>query len=297
MFAYSREVLHLSEAEAYFRIAVARAARRLPVLLVKLADGRLHLSGIAILAPHLTEENCEAVLARAEGKSKKRIEELVAELQPKPDVPAVIRRLPAPPAPAPRLCPERVEAPASPPAAASAAPATLEPLAPERYKVSFTASSELRGKLERLQDLMDEDLAAVIEAAVTEKLERLEAKRYGTTRNPRKSPEGVEAPASRYIPAPIKRVVVNRDDRQCTFLDPTGRRCSERRGLEFHHDDPYGRGGDHHPSRIRLLCKTTICFALKKTMVRTSSMHIEDEPDEERSFDHGRSHYLGTRLQ
>jgi hypothetical protein len=144
----------------------------------------------------------------------------------------------------------------SPAAAASAAPATLEPLAPERYKVSFTASSELRGKLERLQDLMDEDLAAVIEAAVTEKLERLEAKRYGTTRNPRKSPEGVEAPASRYIPAPIKRVVVNRDDRQCTFLDPTGRRCSERRGLEFHHDDPYGRGGDHHPSRIRLLCKT-----------------------------------------
>jgi hypothetical protein len=51
----------------------------------------------------------------------------------------------------------------------------IEPLAPARYKVQFTASAELRDKLERLQALMrssvpDGDLAAIIEAAVTEKL-------------------------------------------------------------------------------------------------------------------------------
>ena len=44
MFAYCTEVLHLSEAEAYLRIAAARAAREHPLLLTLLADGRLHLA-------------------------------------------------------------------------------------------------------------------------------------------------------------------------------------------------------------------------------------------------------------
>ena len=55
MFAYCTGALHLSEGEAYLRIAVARASREHPMLLAMLGDGRLHLSGIALLAPHLTE--------------------------------------------------------------------------------------------------------------------------------------------------------------------------------------------------------------------------------------------------
>jgi hypothetical protein len=261
MFVYATEVLHFSEAEAYLRIAVARAARRFPTLLSRLGDGRLHLSGIALLAPHLTEENCERVLARAEHRSKRQIEELVAELAPKPDAKSVIRRLPAPKASVAQLRPERVEPPVTNTlsAASPTRPAStpkLEPLSPERFKVSFTASAELRDKLERLQDLMEEDLAAVIEAAVTEKLERLEAKRYGATKRPRKNVEECETwPSSRYIPAPVRRIVRARDGSRCTFHDKSGRRCSESRGLEFHHDDPFGRGGDHEPSRIRLVCK------------------------------------------
>src|SRR3989304_2052822 len=101
MFSYSIEVLRLSEPEAYLRITVARATRKHPMLLAMLGDGRLHLSGIAILAPHLTEENREEVLARAAYKSKRQIEELAAELAPKPDVPPTIRKLPTPPTPPP----------------------------------------------------------------------------------------------------------------------------------------------------------------------------------------------------
>ena len=82
MFAYCTEVLHLSEAEAYLRIAVARASREHPVLLSMLADGRLHLTAIAKLAPHLTPGNRDALLKRATHKSKREIEELVAELCP-----------------------------------------------------------------------------------------------------------------------------------------------------------------------------------------------------------------------
>jgi hypothetical protein len=131
------------------------------------------------------------------------------------------------------------------------------PLSPERYKVQFTASKELRDKLDRLQALTNADLAAVIEAAVTEKLERIEAKRHGKTKNPRKTiAETDTSRRSRYIPAPVKRIVRKRDSDQCRFVDQYGRRCTERRGLEFHHHDPFGKGGDHDPAKISLMCRT-----------------------------------------
>jgi len=115
LFSYCTEVLHLSEHEAYLRIEVARASRKHPVLLEMLADGRLHLSGIAILHRHLSEATRENLLQRAAHKSKRQVEELVAELDPKPDVPATMRKLPErrgqpKPAPAeePRLGPDLV---------------------------------------------------------------------------------------------------------------------------------------------------------------------------------------------
>jgi hypothetical protein len=57
MFAYCVGELRLSEDAAAKRIQAARAARRFPLLLETVAEGRLHLSGICLLAPHLTEEN------------------------------------------------------------------------------------------------------------------------------------------------------------------------------------------------------------------------------------------------
>ena len=75
-------------------------------------------------------------------------------------------------------------------------PATVQPLSPARYQVAFTASEELRDKLERLQALIPGgDLASIIDAAVSEKLERLEAKRYGKTTKPRKKLEDASCPA------------------------------------------------------------------------------------------------------
>ena len=96
MFAYCTEVLHLSEHEAYLRITVARAAREHPGLLVLLASGRLHLAGIAKLAPHLTRENRDALLERSVTSRNARSRRFVAELTPRPDARSLMRRLPAP---------------------------------------------------------------------------------------------------------------------------------------------------------------------------------------------------------
>ena len=99
MHVYCTEVLHLSDAEAYSRITVARAFRRHPMLLEVLADGRIHLTGLVRLAPHLTLENRDELLKRATHRLKREIEELVAELLSRPDVPSAIRKPPARSAP------------------------------------------------------------------------------------------------------------------------------------------------------------------------------------------------------
>ena len=95
LFAYCTQVLHYAEHAALNRIEVARAARRLPALLEHIADGRLHLTGARLLAPHLTDENADALLSAAHYKSKREIEELIAALKPRPDAASMVRQLPA----------------------------------------------------------------------------------------------------------------------------------------------------------------------------------------------------------
>jgi hypothetical protein len=292
MFAYCTEVLHLSEAEAYLRITVARASREHPMLLTMLGDGRLHLTAIAKLAPHLTRENRDALLGRAIHRSKREIEELIVERAPRPDAPALMRRLPERkllPAPvllgpdgagavvrelggdgagaaASELRPDGVAAPAvptgvSPGSTRPSPPAVVQPLAPARYKVQFTASARLHDKLERLRALLrsevpDGDLGAVIERAVTETLERLEARRFARTSRPRKGLAATDtSPSSRRIPAAVRRAVRERDDGRCVYVGEAGRRCSERGRLEYHHRRPFGMGGAHGPENIGLVSR------------------------------------------
>ena len=142
-----------------------------------------------------------------------------------------------------------------------AGPRSIEPLAPARYKVQFTASAELRDKLERLRALMrssvpDGDLAAIVEQAVTEKLQRLEARRFARTQAPRKTlSQSQTSPTTRQIPAAVKRAVYERDGGRCRYEDEQGRRCTARHGLEFHHRRPFAHGGDHSVDNVALVCK------------------------------------------
>jgi hypothetical protein len=89
---------------------------------------------------------------------------------------------------------------------------------------------------------------------VTEKLERLEARRFGKTKAPRKVLDVDASKTSRYIPAAIRRAVHVRDGGRCRYVDDEGRRCPERHRLEFHHRHPYGLGGDRSVGNLCLLC-------------------------------------------
>jgi 5-methylcytosine-specific restriction endonuclease McrA len=101
----------------------------------------------------------------------------------------------------------------------------------------------------------DGDLAAIIEIAVSEKLERLEARRFGTTKRPRKTISQTNtSPRTRRVPAAVKRAVRDRDEGRCRYVDEQGRRCTAHVGVEYQHRRPFALGGDHSLTNLSLIC-------------------------------------------
>ncbi len=265
--AYCVEVLHFSESVAFHRITAARAVRRFPEILDRIRWGELHLSGLRLLEPHLTPENCAELLDLARHQSKRAIEEKLADRAPKPDAPAQVRRLPEPAVPAKPLA---LDAP--PPVATSipAAPAPVvsrsevahpspEPLGGSRYKIQFTAGPETYAKLREAQALLRHqipggDLDQIFDRALDALLREVRRTKFAETDCPREARTS-ESVASRHIPAAIRRTVASRDGERCTFVAPDGRRCDAQDALEFHHRVPYAWSRRHRESEITLRCR------------------------------------------
>ncbi len=95
MYLYCVHELRMSEETAYRRIRVARTAQKFPAIFDALADGRLHLTAVVLLAPHLKSENSDDLLAMATRKTGHEIEGLLAVRFPKPDVPTFVRPIAA----------------------------------------------------------------------------------------------------------------------------------------------------------------------------------------------------------
>jgi hypothetical protein len=264
---YCVHVLHLSEHAAFNRIEAARAARRFPLVLERLAEGSVHLTAVRLLAPSLTPDNHRTVLDAARHKSKREIEQLIAGMNPQPDVRSSVRKLPAPPPP----CQPVETSPAmalaagadlvSPPVVAPPPPVrppVVSPLSPERYKVQFTVSKETHDKLRRVQDLMrhrvpNGDPAVIFDRALTTLLMELERTRLAATKRPRAT--SATATTSRHVPAAVRRAVWARDGGQCAFAGNAGR-CRETGFLEFHHVVPYSAGGETSIENLELRCRS-----------------------------------------
>jgi hypothetical protein len=215
MFEYCRSSLGMSEAEAYLRVQAAKVGRRFPLVLERLGAGDVHLTAIKLLAPHLTEENHARLLDRVKRKSKRQIEVLIAELDPKPDIRERVRKLPAARTPVSGL----LLAPREPVAAAAPSPtlalqspqvaaagvgrsatfalqsprarASTAPLSPGRFKLELTLGQETHDKLEQLRELLRHqnpsgDLTSIIERAVSELLEREMKRRFAQTSTPKR---------------------------------------------------------------------------------------------------------------
>src|SRR5262245_24991879 len=281
MFAYCVEELHLSEDSAYKRIQAARAAVRFPVIFDSVAGGRLHLSAVCMLAPHLTKENASELLTAATHRSKSQIERLLAERFPRPDLPAIVRAIPGPFG---QLAPGQVgdafQLAAAPTGEASQEASTpgelapgqvqasvatgersrVKPIAPQRFAVQFTWSEGANDKLRHAQELLGHrvasgDLAQIFEMALDALIPGLEKRKFAATTQPRRRRSQARlSESTRRIPAHVKRAVWKRDGGQCTFVSENGRRCQEKKGLQFDHALEIARGGEAGVGDIRLRC-------------------------------------------
>lgn len=96
LFAWCTQRLHLSEQAAYLRITASRVIRRFPLVLERLAAGRIHLTGISLLAPVLRPDNHRSLLDLASHKSRRQIEALVVRLHAVTGIAARARIVPVP---------------------------------------------------------------------------------------------------------------------------------------------------------------------------------------------------------
>jgi 5-methylcytosine-specific restriction endonuclease McrA len=96
MFMYCVREHHMSEDMAYKRILAARTARRVPAIFPALAEGRLHLTAVVLLAPHLKRGSADELLAAAAHKSTGEIRLLLAHRFPSADIPTRVRAIGAP---------------------------------------------------------------------------------------------------------------------------------------------------------------------------------------------------------
>jgi hypothetical protein len=256
--AFCVQRLGYSENEAQKRIQVARLCQRLPRALLELENGSIHLTGLFLLAPQLTEQNADALLAESRGRTRRKIEAIVARWFPRSDVLPSISPLPSNDndmsagIPGNGASCTMTDPDARPTAAAPATP-RIEPLSAASYRVQFTASSELRAKIEQACNLLSHaipngDLARLFERALDALLE-VETKRRLGAGKPRRR-QKLE-PGSRHVPLEIARAVWERDGFQCTFVDARGRRCAERRFITLEHREPFARGG---PATVENLC-------------------------------------------
>ncbi len=91
MYAYCLGELNLSEESAKKRIRAARTARQFPPIFEAVANGRLHLSSVVLLAPYLTYGNARDLLSAAEGKTRFDVERLIAARFPTTEMLALVQ--------------------------------------------------------------------------------------------------------------------------------------------------------------------------------------------------------------
>ncbi|HET9551857.1 MAG TPA: HNH endonuclease signature motif containing protein [Anaeromyxobacteraceae bacterium] len=288
---FCRRALHLREGAAWRRIQAMRVLRRLPELAEPLRSGKLCLTTVALIDPVLTEANAAELVARAAYKSKAEVEALVVALRPRSAPRDGVRRLPerheaanaaSLPLPAPRgFEPETtggapvLAAPAPAPEALAPAPTarpTVCPVAADTWSLRVTVDVAFKEELDRLTELLSHkvpggELSAVLREAVKCAIEK-HGKRRGAVEPERKrakkmaqkkapaSPSSAAPPSPRREPisAEVRRQVWKRDEGQCTWVSPDGRRCGSRWRLQLDHIEAAALGGPSTVDNLRLTC-------------------------------------------
>ena len=266
MHAYCVGRLHLSEGSAWKRVTVARKARIFPCLLSALADGRVHLSGLVLLAAHLTSDNADELIKASTHRRKAEIERMLAQRFPQVEVlrlddgvAALGSRVTAQLSPGtvvPPAVAQSSPAPLVPATPVPSVPARVAPITAERFSLQVTIDRTTHDQLRYAQELMGHgsgDVSTVLRRALDLLVGELEKRKFAKVARPSQSRGSKNR---RSIGADVKRKVWARDGGRCTYVARDGHRCEERRALEFDHITPVALGGKGTVDQVRLRCRS-----------------------------------------
>ena len=276
MHAYCVGELHFSESEAFKRIQAARAARRFPAILVAVAAGRLHLSTVLQLAPHLTTESADELIAAATHRTKAEVALVIARhcsrnSEAIQQVPEPVEFLENSEVPASADPGEAAEPPQDTGSAETETETeTLRLVSapePQRLELRVRLDPEAQALLRHARALLAHaipsgDPACILKRALTQLVEAEEKRIFAAhcrTRPRRGAPNG------RFVPADVRRTVWERDGGRCTFTSEAGTRCPAIARLEFDHVVPVARGGESTAANLRLCCRAHNQYAAERT--------------------------------
>ncbi len=260
LWEYVHLALGYSESQASERVSAMRLMRKIPEVKSAVEQGSMTLTSTLKLATFVKREkvNMEAtieLLKECEGKSTRQVEKILIAKAERPEM------LPF------SLHAERVDR-----------------VSDCLSKVQFTADEEFLSLMERAKQITSRSLVSgaemkeVLKIALKEFVQKHEPKAHTDKKNQeqkQKTPvslraaEVVRENPSRYIPSGLKTQVRIRSKDQCEFVDGlTGRRCGQKRFLEFDHKIPFAKGGRHSLENLRHYCRTHNAFHAVQTYGR-----------------------------
>ncbi len=275
LFEFVFDFLKCSEATASRRVAVTRAAAKFPVILGMIREQRVTLTSLALVAPHLSEENHQILLQKIVGVSKREAERVVASFSPAKPKRDVIRPVVTDVSETPRTGESKSQNKSILDLGEPLVLNSASEKKADKVRIAFDAPADLAEKIKRLKEihahkLKNGSLAEVLEMAVDMLLDKtaperkVESKKKAQTITSSAQCEAVQAEARRPSAA-VQREVWRRDVGQCTFTDQEGRRCSARGRLQIDHIQPWALGGSSKdPDNLRLLCQAHNLFVAEK---------------------------------
>jgi len=220
LFQYLVSELGYSEASSLKRIQVARLLTRFPEIYNLLIEGKISMTALMKLAPHLRSANYHQLLSQCLGKSVREVERMIAGISPEKAKPDQIRAIDQ-----------------------------------DLLSFHFTANREFEELLKKakarlshkfpegkLREIFGEALEALLDEKPKSKRSVL-PKKLSTH--------------SRYIPVAIKDEVWERDQAKCSYVSADGKACESKHFLEWDHETPFCLGGrSDDVENIRVLCRS-----------------------------------------
>lgn len=269
MFIYCTSRLRMSESVAVRRLRTARCLVRFPQLGQLLESGETSACAVSSIAKYLSSENVDVLTERLRGKSRREVERIVAELEPRTMLPLDrVRTL---------VLPVTETARNFTATGGGKESATLEGDHERESRVfatiQFTAREEFMAKVERARALVWHQFPnPTFEQLFELGLDALIALRDPAERQKRREKrasfagKALAKSGKRYVSAAVRDQVFARDGFRCSYVGPDGRRCTATVALQVDHVVPVARGGASRADNLRILCAEHNRFEAERLM-------------------------------